>query len=133
MHYNQLSPPPIISVEGEVLIPEEKRCVPSMNGKLAGAALFQGGVFFPRSKRKKEVDANHFHVFLIHAHLGVLKAIAQQHRIRLVGKLLATCSWCSQAKGIRGATPHHTTTWARESTELINIDTVEPYPKSLRG
>ena len=44
-------------------------------------------MFVSGNKRKKEVDVNHFDIFLTHAHLGVLKATAQQHRIRLVGKL----------------------------------------------
>ena len=105
-------PPRSIVLDG-VLIPDRKRCVSSVDGNLAAAVLSPGGVYISGNQRNKEFDINHFlHVFLARAHFGVLKATAQQHGIHLVGEL-ATCSGCSQAKGIRAATPRYTTVQAR--------------------
>ena len=59
----------------------------SVNGTLTAAVLSPGGLFISGNKRNKEVDINHFfHGSLARAHLGVLKATAQQHGIRLVGE-----------------------------------------------
>ena len=120
------------SVLGRVLVPDGKICVSSVNGDLTAAALSPGGMLVFKNKHKKEVEFNHFHVSLTHAHLAILKATAQQHGIRLNEKL-APCSACSQAKGIRAAILHHTKAQWRVPMELIDIDTVGPYPGSLGG
>ena len=104
-----------------------------MNYNLAAAVLSPGGMFILGKKRKKEFDINQFHIFLDHAHLGVLKATAQQqHEIRLVGNS-ASCSRCSQAKRIRAATPHHTTARARAPMDLIYTDTAGLCQELLGG
>ena len=72
-----------------------------------------------------------FHVSLAHAHSSVLKAAAQQHGIQLVGEL-APCAGCS-IKGIRASTPHHTTSRAAASMDMVQIDTAGPYQDSLGG
>ena len=102
----------------------------SVNDSLATAVLSPDGMFVLGTKRKSEVGINQFHVSLAHAHLGVLKATAQQHRIRLVDKF-TPCLGCLQVKGIRAATPHYTTARARGQIELIHIDTAGPYQESL--
>ena len=51
---------------------------------LAAAALTPGPL-----KHGKEVDINHLHVSLAHAHASVLKATAKQHGIRLTGELVS--------------------------------------------
>ena len=56
----------------------------SDNAGIAAAVLSPGGVFIDK-KKKKPVDINRFHVFLAHAHSSVLKPIALQHGIQLVG------------------------------------------------
>ena len=104
----------------------------SVDGNSAAAVLSPSGMFGPGNERRKEVDINNFHVSPVTAHLGVLKATAQQHGICLVGKL-APSSVCSQAKGIPVAPPYHTTARTRAPMELIAIDTAEPYQESLRG
>ena len=101
-----------------------------MNDSLATAVLSPGGMFLSGNKRKREVGINQFHVSLAHAHLGVLKATAQQHRIRLVCKF-TPCLGCFQVKGIRAATPHYTTARVRAPIEHIHIDTAGPYQESL--
>ena len=88
--------PTMSSTLGEVLILGDKRCLSSMNGNLAEAALFPGGVFVSGNKRNKEADIIHCrHVPLAHANLSVLNPSLQQHGIRLVDKL-ASCSGWSQ-------------------------------------
>ena len=82
------------SVLGGVLIPDGKRCTPSVDGNLAAAALSPGGMLVVGNKHKTKVVISHFYVSLAHAHLFFLKATAQQHGIRLLGKL-APCSGCS--------------------------------------
>ena len=82
--------------------------------------------------KKRVIDINHFHVSLAHAHSSVLKAIAQQHGMQLVGEL-APCSGCSMAKGIRAPTPHRTTSRAEAPLDLVHIDTAGPFPESLGG
>ena len=124
--------PHISSVLGVVLIPDGKRCVSSADGNLATAVLSPGGVFVSGNKHNKEANISQFYVFLAHAHLGVLKFTVQQHGIRLVGEL-APCSGCSQAKGVRAATPHHTTARARAPMEWIHLDTAGSYMESLGG
>ena len=94
---------------------------------LAAAALIPGPL-----KHGKEVDINHLHVSLAHAHASVLKATAKQHGIRLTGELVS-CSACSRAKGHRAPTPHHATRRATHPLGLVHIDTAEPYPTSLGG
>ena len=102
-------------VLGGLLIPDEKRCVSSvntsMNGNLAVAIFSSDDMFVSGNRSKKEVDISHFYISLAHAHLGVLKATAQQHGIRLV-VILVPCLGCSQAKEIHAATAHHTATRA---------------------
>ena len=39
-------------------------------------------------KHGKDVDIDHFHVYLAHAHASVLKATAKQHWIRFTGELV---------------------------------------------
>ena len=94
---------------------------------LAAAALI------PRPlKHGKEVDINHLHVSLAHAHASVLKATAKQHGIRLTGELVS-CSACFRAKARRAPTPHHATRRATQPLGLVHIDTAGPYPTSLGG
>ena len=92
---------------------------------LAAAALIPGPL-----KHGKEVDINHLHVFLAHAHASVLKATAKQHGIRLTGELVSF-SACSRAKGHRAPTPHHATRRATQPLGLVHIVTAGPYPSSL--
>ena len=94
---------------------------------LATAALIPGPL-----NHGKEVDINHLHVSLAHAHASVLKAAAKQHGIRLTGELVS-CSACSRAKGHRAPTPHHATRRATHPLGLVHIDIAGPYPTSLRG
>ena len=94
---------------------------------LAAASLIPGPL-----KHGKEVDIDHLHVSLAHAHASVLKATAKQHGIRLTGELVS-CSVCSRAKGHRAPTPHHATRQATQPLGLVHIDTDVPYPTSLGG
>ena len=71
--------PPMSSVLGRVLVPNERMCASSVDGTLSAAVRFTGGVFVPGNKRNKEVDTNHFHVTLAHARSGVLKVTAHHH------------------------------------------------------
>ena len=109
----------------------ESESIFSGNAGMAAAVLSPGGVFINKSK-KNVVDINHFHVCLAHAHSSVLKAIALQHGINLVGDL-APCSGCSMAKGIRASTPHHTTSRAAALMDMVHIDIAEPFQESLGG
>ena len=77
-------------------------------------------------------DINHFHVSLAHAHLSVLKDIALQQGIQLVGEL-APCSGCTMAKEIRAPTPHHTTSFAAAPMDRVPIVTAGPFQESLGG
>ena len=61
---------------------------------LVAAALTPGP-----QKHDKEVDINHLHVSLAHAHTSILKATAKEHGIRLTGELVS-CSACSRAKRV---------------------------------
>ena len=72
------------------------------------AVLSPGGMLVTENKHKKEVDINHFHAFHARAHVGVLKATAQQNGICLVGKL-SSYSGCLQAEGIHAAIQLRTT------------------------
>ena len=101
------------------------------NTGVPAAVLSPGGLFIDK-KKKKVVDINHFHVSLAHDHSSVLKAIALQHGIQLVGEL-ATCSGCSMAKGIRALTPHHTTSRAAAPMNMVHIVTTGPFQESLGG
>ena len=65
------------SILGGVLIPDEKRCVSSVNGNLGCSISFPGGMFVSGNKSKNKVAFNHFHISLARAHLGVLKPTAQ--------------------------------------------------------
>ena len=94
---------------------------------LATAALTPGPL-----KHGKEVDINHLHVSLAHAHASVLKATAKQHGNRLTGELVSFSS-CSRAKGHRAPTPHHATRRTMQPLELVHIDTAGPYPTPLGG
>ena len=94
---------------------------------LAAASLIPGPL-----KHGEEVDIDHLHVSLAHAHASVLKATAKQHGIRLTGELVS-CSVCSRAKGHRAPTPHHATRQATQPLGLVHIDTDVPYPTSLGG
>ena len=103
----------------------------SGNAGITAAVLSPGGVFINKNK-KKVVGINHFHVSLAHAHSSVLKAIALQHGIKLMGEL-APCSGYSMAKGIRAPTPHHTTSRAEAPMDMTHIDTAGPIQESLEG
>ena len=103
----------------------------SGNARMVAAVLCPGGVFIDKNK-KKVVDLNHCHVSLAHAHSSVLKAIALQHGIQLVGEL-TPCPGCSMAKGIRAPTPHHTTSRAAAPMDMVHIDTAGPFQESLGG
>ena len=94
---------------------------------LAAAALIPGPL-----KHGKEVDINHLHVSLAHAHASVLKVTAKQHGIRLTGELVSF-SACSRAKGHRAPTPHYATRRATQPLGVVHIDTAGPYPTSLGG
>ena len=97
--------PPINSVLGGIKFvgktPSRPEC--RIDTPLAAAALTPGLL-----KHGKEVNINHLHVSLTHAHARALKATAKQHEIRLTGELVS-CSACSRAKGYRAPTPHHAT------------------------
>ena len=97
--------PPLSSAWGEIQsvgkTPFKPEC--RVGAPLAAAALTPGPL-----KYGKEVDINHLHISLAHAHASVLKATAKQHGIRLTGELVS-CSACSRAKGHRAPTPHHAT------------------------
>ena len=74
--------PPLSYVLGEIQFvgkrPSRPKC---RNGTpLATAALTPGPL-----EHGKELDINHLHVSLAHAHASVLKATAKQHGIRLTG------------------------------------------------
>ena len=123
--------PPLSSVLGEIQLvgktPSRLTC--RIGTPLAAATLTPGPL-----KHGKEVDIDHLHVFLAHAHVSVLKATSKQHRIRLTRELLiVSCSACSRAKGHRAPTPHHATRRATQPLGLVHIDTAGPYPTSLRG
>ena len=94
---------------------------------LAAATLIPGPL-----KHSKEVDINHLHVSLAHAHASVLKATTKQHGIRLTGEQVS-CSACSRAKGHQAPIPHHATRRATQPLGLVHIDTAGPYPTSLGG
>ena len=121
--------PPLSSVLGEIQFvgktPSRPAC--RIGTSRATAALIPGPL-----KRGKEVDIDHLHVSLAHAHASVLKATAKQHGIRLTGELVS-CSACSRAKGHRAPTPHHATRRATHPLGLVHIDTAGPYPTSLGG
>ena len=121
--------PPLSSVLGEIQsvgkTPSRPAC--RIGTLLAAASLIPGPL-----KHGKEVDINHLHVSLAHAHASVLKATAKQHGIRLTGELVS-CSACSRAKGHRAPTPHHATRRVTQPLGLVHIDTAGPYRPSLRG
>ena len=121
--------PPLSSVLGEIQFVGKTSSRPAcrIGTPLAVAALIPGLL-----KHGKEVDINHSHVSLAHAHASVLKATAKQHGIRLTGELVS-CSACSRAKGHRAPTPHHATRRATKPLGLVHIDTAGPYPTSLGG
>ena len=83
-------------------------------------------------KHGKEVNTNHFHVSLSHAHANVFKATTKQHGICLAGELVS-CWACFRAKGNRAPTPHHSTRLATQPLGLVHNDTAGPYPTSLGG
>ena len=87
--------PPLSSVLGEIQFvgktPSRPAC--RIGTPLAAATLIPGPL-----KHGKEVDTNHLHVSLAHAHASVLKATAKPHGIRLTGELVL-CSACSREKG----------------------------------
>ena len=120
---------PLSSVLGEMQFVGKTLSRPAckISTPLAAAALTPGQL-----KHGKEVDINHLHVSLAHAHASVLKATAKQHGIRLTGELVS-CSACSRAKGHRAPTSHHATRRATQPLGLVHIDTAEPYPTSLGG
>ena len=124
-------PSSMSSVLGKV-IPGGKICVSIVDGNLAVAVLSPGRVGVPGDNRNIVVDIDHFHAPHDHVHLSVLKATAQQHKIRLIGEV-APCFGCSETKEIRAAaTPNHTTARVRAPIEVIPIDTAGPYPELLR-
>ena len=77
--------PPPSSVLGEIQsvgkTPSRPEC--RIGTPLAAAALTPGPL-----KHGKEVDINHLHVSLAHAHGSLLKATAKQHGIRLTRELV---------------------------------------------
>ena len=90
--------PPLSSVLGEIQFVGKTPPRPACRigtPPLATTALIPGPL-----KHGKEVDVNHLHVSLAHAHASVLKATVKQHGIRLTGELVS-CSACSRAKGHR--------------------------------
>ena len=121
--------PPLSSMLGEIQFvgktPSRPAC--RIGTPLAAAALTPGPL-----KHGKEVDINHLHVSLAHAHASVLKATAKQHGIRLTGELVS-CSACCRAKRHRAPTQHHATRRATQPLGLVHIDTAGPYPTSLGG
>ena len=74
--------PPLSSVLGEIQFVGKTSSRPAcrIDTPLAAAALIPGPL-----KYSKEVDINHLHVSLAHAHASVLTATAKQHGIRLTG------------------------------------------------
>ena len=121
--------PPLSSVLGEIQFvgKTSSRSTCRVGTPLAAAALTPGPL-----KHGKEVDINHLHVFLAHAHANVLKATAKQYGIRLTGELVS-CSAYSRARRHRAPTPHHATRRATQPLGLVHIDTAGPYPTSLGG
>ena len=111
--------PPLSSVLGEIQFVGKTASRPAcrIGTPLAAAALIPGPL-----KHGKEVDINHLHISVAHAHASVLKATAKQHGIRLTGELVS-CSACSRAKGHRARTPHHATRRATQPLGLVHIDT----------
>ena len=77
--------PPLSSVLGEIQFvrktPSRPEC--RIGTPLAAAALTPGPL-----KHGKEVEINHLHVFLTHAHASVLEATAKQHGTRLTGEFV---------------------------------------------
>ena len=110
--------PPLSSVLGEIQFigkaPSRPPC--RIGTPLAAAALTPGPL-----KDGKDVDINHLHVSLAHAHASVLKAISKQHGIRLTGELVS-CSACSRAKGIEYL-PHITRRRERRSRWDLSTST----------
>ena len=122
--------PSLSSVLGEIQFVGKTPSRPACRictSPLAAAALIPGPL-----KHGKEVDINHLHVSLAHAHASVLKETAKQHGIRLTGELVS-CSASSRAKGHRAPTPHHATRRATQWLGLVHNDTAGPYPTSLGG
>ena len=121
--------PPLSFVLGEIQFVEKTPSRPEcgIGAPLAAAALTPGPL-----KHGKEVDINHLHVSLAHAHASVLKATAKQHGIRLTGELVS-CSACSRTKVHRAPTPHHATRRVAQLRGLVHNDTAGPYPTSRRG
>ena len=121
--------PPLSSVLGEIQFvgktPSRPEC--RIGTPLAAVSLTPGAL-----KHGKQVDINHLHFSLAHAHASVLKATAKQHGIRLTRELVS-CSACSRAKGYQAPTPHHATRRATQPLGLVNIDTAGPYPTSFGG
>ena len=120
--------PPLSSVLGEIQFVGKTPSRPACRigtPPLAATALIPGS-----QKHGKEVDINHLHVSLAHAHASVLKATAKQHGILLTGELFS-CSACSRAKGHRAPTPHHATRRATQRLGLVHNDTAGPYPTYL--
>ena len=121
--------PPLSSVLGGIQFvgktPSRPAC--RIGTPLVAAALIPGPL-----KHGKEVDTNHLHGSLAHAHASVLKATTKQHGIRLTGELVS-CSACSRAKGHRAPTLHHATRRPTQPLGLDHIDTAGPYPTSLGG
>ena len=120
--------PPLSYVLGEVqFVRKTPRPACRIGTPLPAAVLIPGPL-----KHGKDVDINHLHVSLAHAHASVLKAIAKQHGIRLTGEQVS-CSACSRAKGHQEPTPHHATRRATQPLGLVHIDTAGPYPTSFGG
>ena len=120
--------PPLSYVLGEVqFVRKTSRPACRIGTPLPAAVLIPGPL-----KHGKDVDINHLHVSLAHAHASVLKAIAKQHGICLTRELVS-CSACSRAKGHRAPTPHHATRRATQPLGLVHIDTAGPYPTSFGG
>ena len=121
--------PSLSSVLGEIQFAGKTPSRPAcrIGTPLAAAALLPGPL-----KHGKEVDINHLHGSLAHAHASVLKATAKQHGIRLTGELVS-CSACSRAKGHRAPTRHHATRRATQPLGLVHIDTAGPYSTYLGG
>ena len=121
--------PPLSSVLGEIQFVEKTPSRPEcrIGTPLAAAALTPEPL-----KHGKELDINHLHVCLAHAHASVLKATAKQHGFRLTGELVS-CSACSRAKRHRAPTPHYVARRATQSLGLVHIDTAGPYPTSIGG
>ena len=121
--------PPLSSMLGEVQFvgktPSRPEC--RIGTRLAAAALTPGSI-----KHGKEVDINHLHISLAHAHANVLKATAKQHGIHLTGELVSY-SACSRAKGHQAPTPHPATRRATQPLGLVHTDTAGSYPTSLGG